>query len=68
MRWLDGHLEGHEFEQILGDGAGQGSLACCGPRGGTGLSHGTTTTTLFLLCVSDFWPRGMRDLSSPTRD
>ena len=21
----------HEFEQTLGDGAGQGSLACCGP-------------------------------------
>ena len=22
-------LSGHEFEQILGDGEGQGSLACC---------------------------------------
>ena len=22
---------GHEFEQALGGGAGQGSLACCGP-------------------------------------
>ena len=31
MRWLDGHhqLNGHEFEQLLGDGEGQGSLACC---------------------------------------
>ena len=28
MRWLDGITE---FEQILGDGEGQGSLACCGP-------------------------------------
>ena len=29
MRWLDGffQLDGHEFEQILGDGEGQGSLA-----------------------------------------
>ena len=26
-------LNGHEFEQILGDSEGQGSLACCSPRG-----------------------------------
>ena len=26
-------LNGHEFEQILGDGEGQGSLAWCSPRG-----------------------------------
>ena len=26
-------LNGHEFEQTLGDGEGQGSLACCSPRG-----------------------------------
>ena len=26
-------LKGHEFEQIPGDGEGQGSLACCSPRG-----------------------------------
>ena len=24
---------GQEHEQILGDGKGQGSLACCSPRG-----------------------------------
>ena len=24
---------GHEFEQIPGDGEGQGSLACCSPWG-----------------------------------
>ena len=24
---------GHEFEQIPGDGEGQGSLACCSSRG-----------------------------------
>ena len=29
MRWLDGH----EFEQALGVGEGQGSLACCSPWG-----------------------------------
>ena len=28
------HLfDGHEFEQALGVGDGQGSLACCTPRG-----------------------------------
>ena len=26
-------LHGHEFEQALGDGKGQGSLACCSPWG-----------------------------------
>ena len=26
-------LNGHEFEQTLGDGDGQGSLACCSPWG-----------------------------------
>jgi len=27
-------LKGHEFEQTLGDGEGQGSLACCSPWAG----------------------------------
>ena len=26
-------LDGHEFEQALGDGDGQGILECCGPWG-----------------------------------
>ena len=26
-------LNGHEFEQTLGDGEGQGSPVCCGPWG-----------------------------------
>ena len=26
-------LSGHEFEQAVGDGEGQGNLACCSPRG-----------------------------------
>ena len=33
-------LNGHEFEQALGDSEGQGSLVCCGPWGHKGL--GTT--------------------------
>ena len=32
VAWLH-QLNGHEFEQILRDGEGQGSLACCSPRG-----------------------------------
>ena len=33
MRWLDNITDSmsHEFEQILGDGEGQGSLVCCSP-------------------------------------
>ena len=27
-------LNGHEFEQTLGDSEGQGSLVCCSPCGG----------------------------------
>ena len=27
-------LNGHKFKQTPGDGEGQGSLACCSPRGG----------------------------------
>ena len=30
--WHHG-VNGHEFEQALGDGDGQGSLACCSPWG-----------------------------------
>ena len=30
VRWCHG-IDGHEFEQALGDGEGQGSLACCSP-------------------------------------
>ena len=32
VSWHD-RLDGHEFEQALGDGEGQGSLACCSPWG-----------------------------------
>ena len=36
MRWVGWHhqLNGHEFEQALRVGDGQGSLACCNPWGG----------------------------------
>ena len=33
-------LNGHEFEQTLGDGEGQGSLACFSPWGCKQFRHG----------------------------
>ena len=36
-------LDGHEFEQALGIGDGQGSLACCSPWG---LKESDTTDQL----------------------
>ena len=38
-------LNGHEFEQALGDGEGQGSLACCSPWGRKELDTTEWTTT-----------------------
>ena len=32
VRWLH-PLQGHEFGQAVGDGEGQGSVACCSPSG-----------------------------------
>ena len=32
VRWHH-RLNGHEYEQTLGDSEGQGSLACCSPWG-----------------------------------
>ena len=41
-------LNGHEFEQTLGDSEGQGSLACCSRRESdtTERLNSNTTTTL----------------------
>ena len=41
-------LNGHEFEQALGDGEGQGSLACCSPWGHkeSDMTDDWTTTTI----------------------
>ena len=55
VRWLDGitnGISGHEFQQTLGDGEGQGRLACCSPQGCKEL--GTTewlNTTMRLKCI-----------------
>ena len=49
-------LKGHEFEQALGDGEGQGNLACCSPWGHKELdttewlNNNQTTYWLILEC------------------
>ena len=40
-------LNGHEFEQTLGDGDGRGSLACCSPWG-LKIGHNFVTEQLSL--------------------
>ena len=48
-------LNGHESEQTLGDGEGQGRLACCRPgvtKGQTQLSAWTTSTTNQKICYT----------------
>ena len=37
-------LDGHEFDQVPGDGDGQGNLACCSPWGcrESDTTHGLT--------------------------
>ena len=47
-------LYGHEFEQALGVGDGQGSLACCSPRG-----HKKSDTTEWLNWTELNWYDGM---------
>ena len=38
-----GDINGHEFEQALRDGEGQGSLACCSPWGSQRVRHDLAT-------------------------
>ena len=41
-------LNGHEFEQALGDGEGQGSLACCSSWGHKELDTTEQRTTIYI--------------------
>ena len=36
-------LDGHEFEQVLGVGDGQGNLMCCSPRGSQRVKQDSAT-------------------------
>ena len=45
-------LNGHEFEQALGDGEGQGSLVCCSPWG-----HKDSDTTERLSNMKAAWDK-----------
>ena len=49
MRWLDGTAKSMEFEQVPGDGEGQGNLVCCSPWG-----HKELDTTEQLNKIFDF--------------
>ena len=43
-------LNGHEFEESLGDGDGQGSLVCCSPLGGR-VRHDLMTEQWTTMCI-----------------
>ena len=47
-------LNGHEFEQALGVGDGQGRLACCSPWGAQSQTWLSNWTDNFLECVFSF--------------
>ena len=46
-------LNGHEFEQALGDGEGQGSLACCSLWGHKELDTTEQLNNIFVVAMSD---------------
>ena len=47
-------LRGHEFEQALRDGEGQGSLACCSPWGSQKVGYDLATEQQTNLCKKIF--------------
>ena len=53
-------LNGHEFEHALGDGEGQGSLACCSPWG-----HKESDMTELLSNSNEDERRGVRRTKRP---
>ena len=53
-------LNGHEFEQTLGDGEGQGSLVCCSPcdcqeLGTTGRLNNNKVQFLYPQVIRQAW-------------
>ena len=62
-------LSGHEFDQALGVGDGQGSLACCSPWGHKRAGHNWATELNWLiafgkLCFYLHWSQGYFLISS----
>ena len=51
-KMLGGHqwLDGHQFEQTLGDSEGQGSLVCCSPWDCQRVGHDSDWTTTVKKC------------------
>ena len=47
-------LSGHEFEQALRDGDGQGSLACCSPWGPKNIRQDSASEQFFSLLTTSF--------------
>ena len=52
-------LNGHEFERAAGVGDGQGSLACCSPRG-----RKESNTTERLNWTENYWWRRVKHMNS----
>ena len=50
-------LNGYEFEQILVDSEGQGSLVCCSPRGcnESDMTERLKSTCMVMICRSLVW-------------
>ena len=48
-------LNGHEFEQTLGDGEGLGNLVCCTPWGLQGVRHDWVTEQFLMWNRKNFW-------------
>ena len=63
-------LYGHEFKQPPGVVDRQGSLACYSPLGHNELdtTERLNWTVLLLFYVSVFWPRGLWNISLPTKN
>ena len=69
MTWLVWHhqLNGHESEQTVGDGEGQGSLVCCSPRGGKELDTTERLNKMETMAVMNIAALGgsLRSLPGP---
>ena len=55
-------LDGHEFEQALRAGDGQGSLACCNPQGRKELD---TTELLNTIYIKKHFQKGLEETRQP---